>query len=104
MKMTPKNTSESYSGWSNYDTWNFKLWLDNETSTQGMIYNLIKDAIRYNKKQHQFKDSECGIYSINFVVRLAGGESFDDITNNITKDEKMNLCRETYFRNVVINK
>jgi hypothetical protein len=60
--------------------------------------------IRYNKKQHQFKDSECGIYSINFVVRLAGGESFDDITNNITKDEKMNLCRETYFRNVVIDK
>ena len=51
MKMIPKNTSESYSGWSNYDTWNFKLWLDNETSTQGMIYNLIKDAIRYNKKQ-----------------------------------------------------
>ncbi|NBP57919.1 hypothetical protein EBU71_15540 [bacterium] len=51
MKMTPKNTSESYCGWSNYDTWNFKLWLDNETSTQGMIYNLIKDAIRYNKTQ-----------------------------------------------------
>lgn len=57
--------------------------------------------IRYNQKQHQFKDSECGVYSINFVVRLAGGESFDEITNNITKDEKMNECRETYFRNVI---
>lgn len=60
--------------------------------------------IRYNQKQHQFKDSECGVYSINFIVRLAGGETFDEITNNITKDDKMNECRETYFRNVVINK
>ena len=50
-KMLPKNTSESYNGWSNYDTWNFKLWLDNDETSQGMIYNLIKDAIRYNKKQ-----------------------------------------------------
>jgi hypothetical protein len=58
--------------------------------------------IRYNQKQHQFKDSECGVYSINFIVRLAGGESFESITNNITKDDKMNKCRETYFRNVSI--
>jgi len=28
-KMLPKNTENSYNGWSNYDTWNFKLWLDN---------------------------------------------------------------------------
>lgn len=58
--------------------------------------------IRYNQKQHQFRDSECGIYSINFVVRLAGGETFEQITNNITKDNKMNECRETYFKNVII--
>ena len=49
--MTPKNTSESYNGWSNYDTWNFKLWLDNDETSQGMTYNLIKDAIKKSKKQ-----------------------------------------------------
>ena len=49
--MTPKNTSESYNGWSNYDTWNFKLWLDNDEISQGMTYNLVKDAIAKNKKQ-----------------------------------------------------
>lgn len=56
--------------------------------------------IRYNSKQHQFGNSECGVYSINFIVRLVGGESFDDITNNITKDNKINNCRPEYFRNV----
>lgn len=44
MKMIPKNTSESYNGWSNYDTWCFKLWLDNEQKTQEMVLNEVKKA------------------------------------------------------------
>ncbi len=68
-----------------------------------LLHNKLSNIdIRYNKNQHQFKNSECGVYSINFIVRLAGGESFDNITNNIIKDDKMNKCRETYFRNVNI--
>jgi len=58
-----------------------------------------KIDIRYNTKQHQFNDSECGVYSINFIIRLAGGETFDYITNNITKDDEMNKCRQVYFHN-----
>ena len=65
-----------------------------------VVKNISNLDIRYNTKQHQFNNSECGVYSINFVVRLVGGETFDDIANNITKDPKMNECRETYFRNV----
>jgi hypothetical protein len=55
--------------------------------------------VRYNKTQHQFKNSECGVYSMNFIIRLLSGESFDDIVDNITKDEEMNACRKTYFIN-----
>ena len=65
--------------------------------------NKLKDFdIRYNTVQHQFNNSECGVYSINFIVRLVGGESFDEITQNITKDNEMNKCRTKYFRNVDI--
>jgi hypothetical protein len=65
--------------------------------------NKLKDFdIRYNTEQHQFNNSECGVYSINFIVRLVGGESFDEITQNITKDNEMNKCRTKYFRNVDI--
>ena len=56
--------------------------------------------IRYNNIQHQFKNSECGVYSINFIVRLVKGETFDEIINNVTKDDKMNECRQTYFTNI----
>ncbi len=66
------------------------------------IKNLIGGGfdIRYNNIQHQFENSECGVYSINFIIRLVGGESFDSVINDITKDEEMNANRKVYFRNV----
>lgn len=50
-----------------------------------------------NKIRHQYKNSECGVYSINFILRLLKGETFDFITNHITKDDDVNLCRREYF-------
>jgi hypothetical protein len=63
------------------------------------INNLKKFNIKYNKVQQQYKDSECGVYSVNFIIRLLEGESFDNICNNITYDDKMNKNRKIYFRN-----
>ena len=59
--------------------------------------------VRYNTIQHQFSTSECGVYSMNFVIRLALGETFDEITKNVTKDPDMNRCRGTYFRNITVS-
>jgi hypothetical protein len=56
--------------------------------------------IRYNNIQHQFRDSECGVYSIHFITRLVEGETFDSIINNVIRDEKMNSFRKEYFINV----
>jgi hypothetical protein len=64
--------------------------------TANNIFNSFD--VRYNKKQHQFKNSECGVYSINFIIRLLKGETFNEITENITKDDEMNNCRNVYFR------
>jgi len=76
----------------------------NKKLTENMINNKNPNLeyldVRYNKIRHQFKNSDCGVYSINFILRLLKGESFDDITNNITKDDKMNDCRTVYFANV----
>ena len=72
--------------------------LKNKTTSK-IVNDVQKFDIKYNTIQHQFNNSECGVYSINFVVRLVGGETFEDVTKNITKDEKMNECRGVYFRN-----
>jgi hypothetical protein len=70
----------------------------NNLSTE-QINNLKKFNIKYNKVQQQYKNSECGVYSVNFIIRLLEGESFDNICNNIIKDDKMNKNRKIYFRN-----
>lgn len=54
---------------------------------------------RYNKTQHQRKNSECGVYSINFILRLLKGKTFDHITKKRLPDDKVNKCRIIYFNN-----
>ena len=54
--------------------------------------------IKFNINRHQYKNSECGVYSINFILRLLKGETFENICNNITSDDDVNKCRDVYFR------
>lgn len=55
--------------------------------------------VDYNKIRHQYDNSECGIYSINFIKRMLRGDSFDDICNSKIPDAKINKCRRVYFGN-----
>jgi len=79
---------------------NIKYFFDNDNEIEPHMKDELSNLdVRYNKIQHQFSNSECGVYSINFIIRLASGESFENITNNITNDKEMNDCRKVYFRN-----
>ena len=53
----------------------------------------------YNDIRHQYKNSECGIYSINFIVQFLEGERFIDIIKNIQKDDEMHKNRYYFYRN-----
>jgi hypothetical protein len=53
--------------------------------------------IRYNTMEHQRGGSECGVYSISFILRLLNGEPFDNIIGVRVADEKVNKCRKYYF-------
>ncbi len=56
-------------------------------------------VVKYNKTQHQKGNSECGVYSINFILRLLKGKTFEHITKKRLTDEQVNKCRITYFGN-----
>jgi hypothetical protein len=56
-------------------------------------------AVEINKEQHQRENSECGVYSINFIVRMLGGKSFKEIERSKIPDKKINKCRKVYFGN-----
>lgn len=51
----------------------------------------------YNQIRHQYEGSECGVYSINFILRMAKGEEFDEICQSKIPDKKINKCRNVYF-------
>lgn len=53
--------------------------------------------IDYNKQQHQKENSECGVYSINFIVRMLRGDNFNDICMSKIPDKAINKCRNVYF-------
>lgn len=57
----------------------------------------IKLKIQINKKQHQFKNTECGMYSINFIVKQLEGKTFTEVCTHIINDDKMNGMRNEYF-------
>jgi hypothetical protein len=61
--------------------------------------NLEKIEVKFNQNQHQFKDTECGVYSIYFILELLNGRNFNELSKNIVKDEQMNSFRGKYFRN-----
>ena len=35
-------TKQKYNGWTNYETWNYKLWLDNNQATYDAVRTLAK--------------------------------------------------------------
>ena len=54
--------------------------------------------MRHNPTQHQRGNSECGVYSINFILRLLKGKTFDHLIQKRLTDEKVNKCRFRYFK------
>ena len=52
---------------------------------------------KVNNVRHQYRNSECGVYCINFIVEMLKGRKFEDYVNDVIKDLKMNEKREFYF-------
>jgi len=50
-----------------------------------------------NKTRMQYANSECGVYSMNFILHLLLGDSFEKTTSNIVYDEEMNNRRNLFF-------
>jgi hypothetical protein len=54
--------------------------------------------VRFNRVQHQRENSECGVYSVNFIIRMLAEGNFDSIVNTPITDKQMNEFRKQIFR------
>lgn len=50
-----------------------------------------------NKYRHQYKNSECGMYSSWFIIEQLEGRSFDDVCQHIIRDDDMNQKRRVFY-------
>lgn len=58
----------------------------------------LKDIrVDWNKDRHQYGNSECGVYSMNYIIKMVNGAKFDEFCKMKTPDEKINKCRKVYF-------
>lgn len=68
----------------------------NDVINQGKKLNIIL-KINVNTKRHQFSDSECGMYSIYFIIKMLKGYSFNYFLEKKVKDDTMIKLRKKYF-------
>lgn len=81
---------------------------------KGNINNIIEKFKRYckeekgmdavykvNERPYQKDDSECGVYTCNFIIRRLAGQSFEKIVKDPMAFDRINSCRNKYFRNKI---
>jgi hypothetical protein len=64
----------------------------------------IEPTIIYNDKKHQYGNSECGMYSMNFILERVHGKTMWDISNMKIPDSDMNYLRGLLYNNTTDKK
>ena len=52
----------------------------------------------YNDIVHQKENTECGVYSIDFISSLLNGETFQGYTSKVKRDAVLNRMRDIFYR------
>lgn len=53
--------------------------------------------VEINKMHHQKGSSECGVYSLNFIIRMLDGGTFEEFHQKRISDGEINKFRNVYF-------
>ena len=51
----------------------------------------------FNDKRFQYKNTECGVYSIYFLDQFLSGKNYDEVINSMLYDDNMFKNREIFF-------
>ena len=105
-----------YNGWTNYETWNFKLWLDNDQDLHNYIISEIKKIKAFpNKDNKTYEVSnflrsyiEDNVPNLNVSTRsqsVHGSMSdkngfYDDILNAALRDINTYEIAESYLEDL----
>jgi hypothetical protein len=51
-------TKQEYNGWTNYETWNLKLWIDNDESSQNFWIDQARQTLESAEPEEPFTKEE----------------------------------------------
>jgi Ulp1 family protease len=69
-----------------------------ERLTEQYNKNNINPTVIYNDKRNQYGGSECGLFSMNFILERLYGSTMYDITNMDIPDAKMTYLRQLLYK------
>ena len=52
------NEDKKYNGWTNYETWNYKLWMDNDQGSYNCVMNQAKEIMNNSTVDKTFTKIE----------------------------------------------
>ena len=88
-------SDQTYNGWTNWETWNFKLWIDNEEASYNSILELAegKDKHELSKELKSWADDMREEMAVGFGF-------FADVCNSAIKEINFHEIAESYLSEV----
>jgi len=86
-----------YNGWTNWETWNFKLWIDNDESSYNAVLELAEDV--YGRENDKVDlSNKLGVWADNMreAVKIESG-FFADVCNTAIKEINFYEIAESYL-------
>jgi hypothetical protein len=74
-----------------------------KTLAREMFSKSTGQCVQLNKVRHQYGNSECGVFCIDFIRNMLEKKTFKEFTRNNTDDRSKFLQRKTLFRKLSKN-
>ena len=90
-------SDQTYNGWTNWETWNFKLWIDNDESSYNAVLELAEDV--YGRENDKVDlSNKLGVWADNMreAVKIESG-FFADVCNTAIKEINFYEIAESYL-------
>ena len=95
-------TDQTYNGWTNWETWNFKLWIDNDERSYEMVIEMAEDVNgRENAKTDLSKELESWALDCrnDYLMKIDTG-FFADVCNSAVRKINFYEIAESYLSEV----
>jgi len=89
--------NEKYNGWTNYETWNFKLWIDNEESSYNYWNEEAQNIFNGSEADDIFTKKENAANSLADILKEYVQENIPDISGFYLDILQANLSEINYY-------